>query len=179
MTDLPECLCPLIDITRFHGKPEFILGDPRGTGCPIHETQEMRDAVQRAMNAARYGERASGGPIDSSTWTCPTGEDGPEPLILPNGARFLAGLKRTEFTLNGTFDADPSHPIWPSAPNPVKVSWQTPANRWHAWLWRLSTVRAFGWIKPRMTTRKFVGNLEPWDSTDTINITARPEEDAQ
>lgn len=55
MTDQHECTCPLIDISRFAMKPEFILGDPRGSGCPIHETQAMRDERQRAEDEARYG----------------------------------------------------------------------------------------------------------------------------
>jgi hypothetical protein len=52
---LPECLCPLIDTSTWGGKPSFLLGNPRGTGCPIHETQEMRDEVKRAEDLARYG----------------------------------------------------------------------------------------------------------------------------
>lgn len=152
--DMPECVCPLIDVSTWGGKPEFLLGDPRGTGCPIHETQAMRDEIKAAEDRARYGERAD-----------------PTPLA------FLSDLPQATFTVSGTFDAMPAS-FWPTTPNPVQVTYQTPANRWHAWLWRLSTIRAFRWIKPRMTTHKFTGTVEPWPDFDGLTIHAQPEEDA-
>ena len=85
--DKPECTCPLIDISdlRTGGKPEFVLGDPRGSGCPIHETEEMRNERKDAERRARYGERASGGLIDPGR-VYRIGEDGPAPLVVPEHA---------------------------------------------------------------------------------------------
>lgn len=56
MTDSPqECACPLIDVSTYGGPKSFMRGDPRGSGCWLHETEEMRQEVQRAKDAARYG----------------------------------------------------------------------------------------------------------------------------
>lgn len=58
MTDLPECTCPLIDASHFGPRGievSFLLGDPRGSGCPIHETEEMRNEIKTAEHLARYG----------------------------------------------------------------------------------------------------------------------------
>jgi len=67
VTDLPECTCPLIDISRFGpGGREiaFVLGDPRGSGCPLHETEAMRNEIKAAEHKARYGDsRNPGGPV--------------------------------------------------------------------------------------------------------------------
>jgi hypothetical protein len=43
----PACLCPLHDVTSYSDLPDrvFLRGDPTGSGCPIHETIEMRAAL--------------------------------------------------------------------------------------------------------------------------------------
>ena len=57
MTEAQHCTCPLIDISSLADGTDrkYVRGNPRGTGCPSHETQQMRDEDQRARDAARYG----------------------------------------------------------------------------------------------------------------------------
>jgi len=52
-TDETTCTCPLIE-TSDYTNISYVRGDPRGTGCPLHETQELRDERQYAMDYARY-----------------------------------------------------------------------------------------------------------------------------
>jgi hypothetical protein len=58
MNDEPQqCTCPLIDVsTRGPNgiKVAFVRGNPRGTGCPFHETDEMRNEIKAAEYLARY-----------------------------------------------------------------------------------------------------------------------------
>lgn len=53
----PKCLCPLIDTTSYgelaRGLRSFMRGDPVGSGCPVHETIEMRTALWAAEWKAR------------------------------------------------------------------------------------------------------------------------------
>ena len=51
-----KCTCPLIDVTTLAGPIEYVRADPRGSGCPIHETDAMRDERERAKWQARYGD---------------------------------------------------------------------------------------------------------------------------
>lgn len=52
------CLCPLLNVTRIdEAEPRYRRGDPRGTGCPLHETDEMRAQDQAARDRARYGDQ--------------------------------------------------------------------------------------------------------------------------
>lgn len=56
--DLPECTCPLIDVSTYGRNGielAFMLGNPRGSGCPIHETEAMREERRLAEYRARYG----------------------------------------------------------------------------------------------------------------------------
>jgi len=54
-TDETTCTCPLIDVTTW-GEISFLRGDPRGSGCPLHETEEMRDERRIAEDYARYSD---------------------------------------------------------------------------------------------------------------------------
>lgn len=47
--------CPLIDVSRYT-EISFLRGDPRGSGCPLHETEAMRDERRNAEDLARYGD---------------------------------------------------------------------------------------------------------------------------
>lgn len=152
------------------------------------------------MRCPAFGERASGGPIGpgSAYWI---GEHGPEPLVMPYGVqpidlskygddvqvtldnsdavlKPIEGLKEVSISYSGFWDDGKVWP-WPQSSNPIKVTWQVPANRFHAWLWRLSTKRGLGWIKPRMLTRKFTGHVEPWNDGNGFAIRANPEETAK
>jgi hypothetical protein len=54
-TERTTCTCPLIDVSDYT-TISFLRGDPRGSGCPLHETEEMRDEIQTAMDYARYSD---------------------------------------------------------------------------------------------------------------------------
>lgn len=152
MTDqLPECTCPLIDTSTWGGKPSFHRGNPRGSGCPIHETQAMRDEVRIAEARARYGEVLSG--LKDTTFTF-------------NGT-FESGTRAGQFFRDAGFT-----PI-------TQVSIEIPASRWQAFKARLKRIRGLGWIPVRYAWKtQFVGHMEPWPNGDGFTISTNPEETA-
>lgn len=195
--DPQECTCPLIDVSTWGGPPRFLRGDPRGSGCPIHETQDMRNERKAAEDLARYGERATGGPIEPGK-AYRIGEDGPAPYIMPDrgnviGTSFtfdnseglydladrLAGLKDGTLNVTGYFDADLAAYKASLRHEPVKVSIEIPASRWQAFKLKLRRIPGLGWLPVRKAWKtQFVGRIDPWPNGDGWTISTNPEETA-
>jgi hypothetical protein len=57
-TDQGECTCPLLNVGTFADPHQVVRGDPTGSGCPLHETIEMRTALWAAEWKARYRPNA-------------------------------------------------------------------------------------------------------------------------
>lgn len=49
----PGCTCELVDVSLRYGKPEYMLGDPKG--CPVHDSAKQVSARAEAAHQARYG----------------------------------------------------------------------------------------------------------------------------
>lgn len=118
---------------------------------------------------------------DEAGWSYWVGEHGPErvpadaidlpPFVVGAGrfdpqdhitsSDYVLGLQQGSSTLNGQFDSAHAAAYFPPpAPQTATVSYEVPANWWHGWLWRLRTVRGFGWVKPRMRKVSITGEME-------------------